>query len=250
MKKYTCIIVDDEILARELMANHIAKIPYLEIIASCPDAISAKLALQQLQPDILFLDINMPELTGIELLRMLHKRPATIITTAYSEHSVEGYELEVLDYILKPIEFDRFFKAVAKAVEWIDYRRKSYNEPAPANINELAIPYFFVKADYKIIKVIFDEILFIEALQKYVRIQTKTERIISLMSMSHLEDILPAGLFFRIHRSYIINLDKIDSIEGNIIHIQKHELPLSKAQRESFLELLRSRTFGEHKPNW
>ena len=120
MKKHTCIIVDDETLAQELLARHLAKIPQLELVATCPNAIEAKFALEKHQPDILLLDINMPNLTGLELLRMLKRRPATILTTAYSEHALEGYELDVLDYLLKPIEFERFFKAVSKAIEWLE----------------------------------------------------------------------------------------------------------------------------------
>ena len=244
MKKFRCIVVDDEVLARELIAAHVAKIPYLEIVAGCSDAISAKLALQEHEPDILFLDINMPALTGIELLRMLPKHPATIITTAHSEHSLEGYELDVVDYILKPIEFDRLFKAVSKATEWIGQQGKNVNE---VNVNELekqASNYFFVKSDYKIIKVVFDEILFIEALEKYVRINTATERIISLMSMSQLDSVLPRDKFYRIHRSYIVNLDKINAIEGNTIHIAKQQLPISRNQRDEFQVWVKKKGLG------
>ncbi len=233
MKKYTCIIVDDEILARELIVSHLAKISEIEILAQCANAIEAKFALEKHQPDLLFLDISMPNLTGIELLRMLKKRPATILTTAYSEYALEGYELDVLDYLLKPIEFERFFKAVSKAIDWLE-REKGLDNQIVAN-QKPKEEYFFVKADYKIVKVYFKDILFIEALQKYVRIHTLQERVVTLMSMSHLEESLPAAQFIRIHRSHIINLDKIESIEGNIVHIGKHQLPISKGQREAFL---------------
>lgn len=250
MKRYTCIVVDDETLARELLCSHIKKIPQLQLLQTCHNAIDAKFAIDQHKPDILFLDINMPNLSGIELLKMLPQQPATILTTAHDAYAIESYEFQVLDYLLKPIEFERFFKAVNKAIEW-HLRTKGFDikiENTTVQIN--SADHFYVKSDNKILKVVFDEILFIEALQKYVRIQTNTERIITLMSMSQLEEILPPDLFFRIHRSYIINTAKIDSIEGNMIHIQKHELPLSKAQRESFLELLRSKTIGGHKLNW
>jgi two-component system, LytTR family, response regulator len=240
MKKYTCIIVDDETLARELLMGHIAKIPHLETLATCASAIEAKFALEQHQPDILFLDIQMPNLTGLEFLRMLKKRPATILTTAYSEHALEGYELDVLDYLLKPIEFERFFKAVSKAVDWLDRGQAVVSQPVVTQ-ETIALPtYFFVKSDYKIVKVVFDEILFIEALQKYVRIHTATGRVVTLMSMSQLEEALPHGKFARIHRSHIVNLEKIDSIEGNQVHLGKHQLPISKGQREQFLERVRN----------
>ncbi len=236
MKKYTCIIADDETLARELLAAHVAKIPNLEIVATCPNAIEAKFALEKHQPDLLFLDIQMPNLSGLELLRMLKRRPATILTTAFSEHALESYELDVLDYLLKPIEFERFFKAVSKAVDWLDRGQIVPKNEAAAAPTEPPPDYFFVKSDHKIVKVVFSEILFIEALQKYVRIHTARQRIVTLMGMSQLEEILPAGQFVRIHRSSIVNLEKIDSIEGNLVHIEKHQLAISKGQREDFMK--------------
>ena len=224
MKKYTCIIVDDEVLARELIAAHIAKIPNIEILADCADAISAKLALQQHEPDILFLDIQMPNLSGIELLRMLQKKPATIITTAHQEHLLEGYELDVIDYILKPIEFERFFKAASKAMEWVSYRNNNIGQSYTNVSTEKAANYFFVKSDYKTIKIVFDEILFIEALEKYVKIHSSSAPVMTLMSISQLETLLPPDKFVRIHRSYIVNMDKVDSIEANMVNIGKHQL--------------------------
>lgn len=241
MKKYTCIIADDEILARELLTSHIAKIPYLELKAMCPNAITAKLAIQEHHPDILFLDIHMPDLTGIDLLRMLQKRPVTIITTAHAEHSLEGYELDVLDYLLKPIEFERFFKATNKAMEWISRGERKTTQPLVPASPEPTEAYFFVKSDYKIIKVVFDEILFIEALQKYVRICTVAEKIMTLMSMSQLMEKLPPSKFVRIHRSYIVNLEKINSIEGNMVNIGKNQLTVSRGQREAFLEWIKKK---------
>jgi two-component system LytT family response regulator len=241
MKKYTCIIVDDETLARELITSHMSKVPNVEIVATCSNAIEAKFALERLQPDILLLDIQMPNLSGLELLRMLKKQPATILTTAYSEHALEGYELDVLDYLLKPIEFDRFFKAISKAMEWLDRGRIMF---APALVEETIMPqvdYFFVKSDYKLVKVVFAEVLFIEALQKYVRIHTTQQRIVTLMSISRLEEILPKGQFVRIHRSYIVKLDNIDSIDGRSARIGTHELPVSKAKRALLLEWVRNK---------
>ena len=240
---YTCIIVDDETLARELIASHIAKIPNLEILAECANTNEAKFALEKYQPDILFLDIQMPHLNGLEFLRMLEKRPCTILTTAFSEHAFEGYELDVLDYLLKPIEFERFFKAVSKVIAWIgqvstDPQSISLVEPecSPAE-------YFFVKSDYKLVKVLFDEILYVEALQKYVRIHTTHQRIVTLISMNQLEAILPKVQFVRIHRSFILNLDKIDRIEGNVVKVEKHILPISKGQKEAFLKLVRKKGY-------
>ncbi len=249
MKKYTCIVVDDESLARQLLAVHLAKIPNLELVASCADAVEARFVLQQHQPDILFLDIQMPDLTGFELLKMLTKRPATILTTAFSEYALEGFELDVLDYLLKPIEFERFFKAVSKAVDWIDRGQTLVAQTlvpptlAPVEANQKA-DYFFVKSDYKIVKVIFADILYIEALQKYVRIHTPTERIVTLISMSQLDKMLETDQFYRIHRSFIINLEKIEHIEGHQVRIGKANLPVSKGQWEAFLEKIRKKGLG------
>jgi DNA-binding LytR/AlgR family response regulator len=243
MKKYTCIIVDDETLARELIVSHIAKIPDLEVLATCTNAIEAKFAIEKLQPDMLFLDISMPNLTGLDLLRMMKKRPATILTTAYSEHALEGYELDVLDYLLKPIEFERFFKAVSKAIDWINRGQSPEQQEITIHttIAEPQAEYFFVKSDYKMVKVVFKEIIFVEALQKYVRIHTVNQRVVTLMSMSQLEELLPSEHFFRIHRSHIINIDKVDSIEGNLVHITKHQLPISKGQREDFMDWVKKK---------
>ncbi|MEK7253622.1 MAG: LytTR family DNA-binding domain-containing protein, partial [Bacteroidota bacterium] len=165
------------------------------------------------------------------------------------EHALEGYELDVLDYLLKPIEFERFFKAACKAIEWLERGREIAlpnvgSVQNPADVEAHVPTYFFVKSDYKIVKMVFDEILFIEALQKYVRIHSATERVVTLMSMSQLEEALPAGQFVRIHRSYIVNLEKISSVEGNMVNIGKLHLPLSKGQREAFFEKIRGKGLG------
>lgn len=242
MKKYTCIIADDEALARELLASHLSKIPNFEIIANCGSAVEARFALQKHQPDLLFLDIQMPDLTGIELLRMLPKRPATILTTAFSEHALEGYELDVLDYLLKPIEFERFFKAVSKATDWLERGQVNENQTIAATPLPTRDPYFFVKSDSKILKVMFEDILFVEALQKYVRIHTTSERIVSLMGMGQLEAALPTEQFFRCHRSFILNLEKIERIEGHEALVGKHRLPVSKGQWDSFLAKIKEKS--------
>jgi two-component system, LytTR family, response regulator len=248
MKRYTCIIVDDEQLARELIASHISKIGYLDVVATCSNAIEAKQALEIHNPDVLFLDIHMPNLTGLQLLKMLKKQPATIITTAHAEFAIEGFELDVIDYLLKPIVFERFFKAVTKVVDWIErgqdkFQTSSSNNPVSV-VDKTQDDYFFVKSDYKIIKIAYDDILFIEALQKYVQIYTNQQRIVTLLSMSQLVETLPQSQFIRVHRSYIINLDKIENIDGNMIKISKHNIPISKSQREDFLKEIQKKGKG------
>jgi len=229
---YKCLLVDDESLAQELLAAYIAKIPYLELVQKCSTAIEAQIALQQHDIDILFLDIEMPELTGIDFLRSLSKKPATIFTTAYANYALEAFDLDVVDYLLKPIEFSRFFKAVTKAIQRIG------GENISALPTEEKTNYFFVKADYKTVKVNHEDVLFIESHQKYICIYTTKQKIITLLSLSNIMQHLPSQQFVRVHRSYIINIDKIDSIEGNMIHINKHELPISKGQKEAFFALI------------
>jgi DNA-binding LytR/AlgR family response regulator len=246
MNSFTCIIVDDEPLARQTLISYVEKIPYLEVIATCQNAIEAKLAIQENNPDILFIDIQMPHLTGIELLKMLKHKPATVLTTAYTEYAIESYELEVIDYLLKPIEFERFFKATNKCMEWLS-KTKDWPKPQinvlshTPELSEAKANYLFVKADYKLVKIVFDEIIYIEALQKYVRIHTIKERIITLISMSELESMLPSNQFCRIHRSHIINIKMVENIDGYMVSLGKVSLPISRGKRESFLELLKGK---------
>ncbi len=240
MRQYSCIIVDDEILAQELLMHHISKIPQLNVVQCCHNAIDAKFAIEKQVPDLLFLDINMPSLSGIDLLKILRTRPATILTTAYSEYALESYELDVIDYLLKPIEFERFFKAINKSLDYINRGRpiendeKMHVENNKTPDSNVKIDFIIVKADYKNVKIMLDDILYIEAMQKYVRIHTSASRFVTLMSMSQLEDILPSENFARTHRSFIVNLSKINSIQGNDLNIGNVALPISKGQMEDF----------------
>lgn len=242
MQQYKCLIADDERLARELLEGHISKIPYLELVAVCDNAIEALQVLQTQKNDILLLDIQMPNLSGLELLRMLKNPPATILTTAYSEYALDSYELDVVDYLVKPIEFERFLKAISKAVFFL---KKEQTIPHILPLQQAeAVPendYFFIKADYKIVKVAFDEVLFIEGVQKYIRIHTPTEKHITLLALSKVLEALPPKKFIRIHRSYIVNIDKIDSIEGNMLHLGKQTIPISKGQKDNLMELVRQK---------
>lgn len=245
MQKYTCLIVDDEKLAQELLESYVQKLPNLEVVACCSTAMEAMVYLTQQAIDLLFLDIEMPDLSGLDFLRSLKKTPATILTTAYSEYALEGFELSVVDYLLKPIEFERFFRAVTKAISGLQKASPMpmlIPTPVPTSTNETPpSDYFFVKADNKIVRVVFDDILFIEALQKYIRIHTAEKRIVTLISLSKIQEDLPERQFIRIHRSYIINIDKIDNIEGNMVRMGKHKLPISKGQREVFMEKIREK---------
>lgn len=250
MNTFTTVIADDEKLARELLASYVSKIPDLQVVATCSNAIEARFALQKYKPDILFLDIQMPDLTGLELLRMLPEMPATILTTAYADYAIESFEMDVIDYLLKPIEFERFFKSVSKAIDRIEKDRLSTTPataPQALTASQDQKPtgeYIFVKSDYKIVKISIAEILYIEALQKYVRIHLPNDRVVTLISMSQLEEILPPNRFYRIHRSFIINMDKIEHIEGHQVRIGQANLQVSKGQWESFISVVRTMGVG------
>jgi len=240
MSTFKVLIVDDEPLARKLLNEHASKIPQLEVVGQCKTALEAQMVLQSQQVDILLLDIQMPDLTGLEFLRTLRNRPATILTTAYAEYAVNAYDLEVVDYLLKPIVFERFFRAVSRAMG----RNAPPSEAATPYVSPIqaesqpARQSLFVKTDQRLVQVNYADIRYIEGLREYVRIHTRQDQLIVLQSLSRLMDALPTEQFARIHRSYIINLSHIDSIVGNTVYIGEAELPISKGQKEAFLNLI------------
>lgn len=232
--KMKCLIVDDENIARKILSDYVSKVPELELVATCSSALQALNHIKNDHIDILFLDIQMPDLTGLDFLKILPNQPATILTTAYSEYAVQSYELDVAGYLLKPIDFEKFYKAVAKVISskepTID---RTVNVASPQQTDKL-----FIKADNKIIKVVFDEIIVINGDGPYVKIFTTDGRkIMSLQSMHKLEELLPKN-FYRIHRSHIVNIDHIDSIDGNTVKLKEHTAVLSKNKRDEFLKLI------------
>ncbi len=242
----TCLIVDDESLARRLLTDYVRKIPALELAGTCASALEAQAFMQEKPVDVLLLDIQMPDLTGIGLLQSLSQTrqpgPVTILTTAYADYALQGYELSVTDYLLKPISFERFFQAITKTLDFLTYR-KTVSQP----VNTHAIPpktsadYLFVKVDYRIQKVRYADILFVEAYGEYVRIHTETETLLTLLSLSRLAESLPPDTFVRVHRSYLINLTHLDSLQGNTLYIGRQQIPLSKSYRESLTQLINQR---------
>ena len=224
--KYTCLIVDDEQLARQLMAEYVSKVPTLELVGSCKNPLEAMSVLKEKQVDILFLDIQMPELTGVEFLKTMQHKPATIFTTAYSEYALDGYQLDVLDYLVKPFPFDRFLQAVNKASNFIDLQKQAQGQ-SPIGEN-----YVLLHADHKIYKVFYDEIEYIEGLKEYVSYYTNGRRIIVLQSLKSIEQNLPADQFIRIHRSYIVPIKKIKTLDGNQVQIGEKLLPIGRSYKE------------------
>ncbi|HEY4336779.1 MAG TPA: LytTR family DNA-binding domain-containing protein [Puia sp.] len=221
-----CIITDDEPFARKGLQGYIGQIDFLDLRGTCETAIELNSLLKREPVDLLFLDIEMPYLTGIEFLKQLAAPPRVIFTTAYEKYALQGFELEVLDYLLKPISFDRFLKAANKAFDYF------HQQQTPSAIED----YIFVKADSRLEKIFFADILFAEALENYVAIYTREKKIITHLTLKMLQEKLPAAAFVQPHKSYLVSIDKINSIEGNILHIAQYQVPISKYQKEEIME--------------
>lgn len=232
-----CMIVDDEQLARTLLEEYIKKLPQLELAAVCKNPLEAMEVLQQEEVDLMFLDIQMPELTGVEFLKSMRVKPVVVFTTAYSEYALEGYQLDVIDYLVKPFPFERFVKAVDKASEFIRLKKLDEAE-RPAQVMD---DYIVVHADHKIYKIKLIDIKYIEGLKEYVSYFTEGKRIIALESLKKLEEILPPDRFMRVHRSYIVPIDRIKIMEGNQLEIGGKMIPVGRSYREEVLK----RIFGE-----
>lgn len=234
------IIVDDEPLAQDVLETYIEKIPELNLIQKCNNAFEANDALKKNDIDLMFLDIQMPQLTGTDFLRSLSKPPVVIFTTAYSNYAVDGFELNAIDYLLKPISMDRFLKAANKAIEQIALQRGGGNTPSAGS--EPDADFTFVKADKKLVKVTFSDVIYIEGLKDYVIIRQTNGRIVTLQTMKSLEQKLPDQIFKRIHRSYIVNLTRIEALVGNMVEVtekgQAKHLPVGKNYRDDLLKLI------------
>ncbi len=232
--KLKCVVVDDEPLARDLIVSYVLSTPELELIAECSNALEAQSYVQSGELDLLFLDIEMPLISGMDFLRSMKNPPKVIITTAYSEYAVQGFEQNVLDYLVKPISFDRFYRAVSRAFPDIPDTPVVDKSQEVAKDNE----YLFVKANNRIHRVRFNDILFVEGANEYLKIHTASQKFMALLSLSKLFDSLPQGEFIRTHRSFIVHINKIDSIEGNTINIGDHQIPISKGKKEEFNQML------------
>jgi two-component system, LytTR family, response regulator len=225
-----CIAVDDEPLALALLQDNIRQVPDLELIASCTTAMEALGVLNRIEVGLIFLDIQMPGLTGLQLLQSLSVRPMVILITAYEKYALEGFNLDVIDYLLKPVPFERFLKACNKAIDFYKLKNNSFPETSGHP------DYFFVHAEYGLVKIIYSEIRVIEGLKDYLKIhQSESKPLIIRMSMKSIEEKLPAGKFFRIHKSYIIAMTSITSIRRNSVFLGELELPLSDMYKDELL---------------
>lgn len=227
-----CIIVDDEPIARKGIRSLVARIPELELMEMFNNASSAATYLTSHPVDLVFLDVQMPGITGIEFARNISKDTLIIFTTAYTEYALDSYEVDAVDYLVKPIEFERFQKAVNKAINYHALLVTGEKE----NIEEVENDYLFVKSERRYFKVNFEDILFIEGLKDYVILQLKDQRIITKMTLKAMQEQLPASLFFRINKSYIINTRHITSFDNNDVTIRSHEIAIGNSYRDDFFE--------------
>jgi two-component system, LytTR family, response regulator len=232
-----CIIVDDEIHARKVLEKYIQDIPHLELVKSCKNALEAMDVLRNQEVDAMFLDINMPKLTGLNFLESLKNPPIVVITTAYREYAVDAYELDVIDYLHKPIPFPRFIKAISKIEEKLQIRSNSLITSQEKSTDTI-LDFIFIKADKKTIKLNFKDIKYIEGLGDYIKIHTKSKTIISKLTIKKMEELLPENDFPRVHKSFIVSLNLIDSIEGNQIEIDNQKLPIGQMYRQNFMNLI------------
>lgn len=224
MKKISCIITDDEPVARKGLQGYVEKVSFLQLAGVCEDAIQLNSFLKQQPVQLIFLDIEMPYITGLAFLKNSTHPPKVIFTTAYEQYAIKGYELDVLDYLLKPISFDRFLKAANKAFDYFQPKEISDND------------HIFIKVNSKLEKVKFDDILFAEAMENYVAIYTRRQKLITHITLKGLQEKLPVHAFIQPHKSYIINVQAVQSIEGYMLHIDKYQVPMSKYQKEEVME--------------
>jgi len=226
------LVVDDEPLARELMEDNVSKVPFLKLVGSCSNGIEAFAAIHEKQVDLVLLDIQMPGLTGIQFLQSIKKPLLSIFITAYEKYALDGYSLDVVDYLLKPVSFERFLKAVTKANEIFQFRK--------TGVAKHAADFIFVQADYNLVKIPLNEVSHIEGLKDYVKIHltTSTRPVITRMSMKSLEELLSSEKFMRVHKSFIISIDKIISVRKGRIKIGIAEVPLSDSYSEKFYQVI------------
>ena len=233
-----CLAVDDEAYASDIIAAFINKTPFLELIGTTTNAFEALAMVQEGKVDLVFLDIQMPELTGIQFLKICGDKCKVILTTAYPEYALDGFDLDVVDYLLKPISYERFYKAASKAQQIIEPAvNQEINVASPVQSKE----FIFIKGDTKnkFIKVNYHDILYIEGLKNYVSVYTATQRIITYQALRELETQLPHPPFYRVHKSYIISLEKIKMIDGNTLFINDQSIPIGETYKEEFFKIVR-----------
>ena len=231
-----CLIIDDEPLARELLESYVAKIGELKLVKSCNNALDAFSLLQDRQIDLIFLDIEMPQITGIELLRSLKDKPRVILTTAYRDYAFEAYDLDVVDYMLKPVSFDRFLRGIGKIKQLKQY--SPAEDAALSAVSSFEDAYLYLKENREMVKVFLRDILYIESLRDYVRVKMANREVITYQKISYLEQKLPQNKFLRIHRSFMVSLDKVNSFTPTSVRVHTIEIPIGRNYKNSTLKVL------------
>jgi DNA-binding LytR/AlgR family response regulator len=240
MREIKCIIVDDEPLALDLMEKYVKKTPFLKLVARCKSAFEAMEVIKNQPVDLVFLDIQMPELSGIDFSRMIQHGPKVIFTTAFENYAIEGYKVDALDYLLKPFNYDEFLRAANKAVAWFDFLEKNKKDPAvsPDSI--------YIRSEYKLLKIYLNDIIYIEGLKDYAKFFLKGQErpVLSLMSLKKLEQNLPEDKFMRVHRSFIVNMDHIEAIERGDLIVGEKKIPVAEGYKETLQAFLNKRFLG------
>lgn len=245
-----CVIVDDEPLAREGLSSYVREVDFLHLAATCENPLQLLDLLDHTPVDLIFLDIQMPKMNGLDFLKLAQKTPMVIITTAFPSYALEGFQLDVLDYLLKPITFERFFKAARKARDYHRLLMKpatGEQNKAEQNKTEKQEDYFFIKCGSKYEKIPLEDILYVEGMQNYVNIYTTKGKYLTILSLKSLEENLSGQSFIRVHKSYIVSIGKIDSIEGNEICIQSSKIPISRNYREKVMDQVITNRLWEKK---
>ncbi|QEC69642.1 response regulator transcription factor [Panacibacter ginsenosidivorans] len=238
-KRIVCLAVDDEPPALQVIEKYITAIPSLQLVASCSNAVEALTVLQNTHVDLMFLDIQMPHIFGTDFMRTLSNPPKVIFTTAFRKYAVDGFELDAVDYLLKPISFERFLKAVNKVMRLNISTVEDSSKISLAGKENLEDSFIYLRADRKNIKLLLNDILFVESLKDYIKVITKDKTIIAKQSISSFEESLPADKFIRVHRSFIIAVNKIDSFNQELVQISKYEIPISRSYRHEFEKALK-----------
>jgi len=247
IKKIKCLVIDDEQPARDILKKHLDGVESLELSGSCNNAVEALSFLQSTSVDLLFLDIQMPHILGTNFIRTLKNPPKVIFTTAYRKYAIEGFELDAVDFLLKPISFDRFLKAVNKVLQLnLQSNITEASQAEKEKEKEQAQPFLYFRSDRKMVKVLFNDILYIEGLRDYIRIFTTSKTIVTKHLLASLQEMLPADAFLRIHRSYIVSINKIDSYDADTIEISKKELPIGRLFKHDVNKLLSTSSLYYH----
>ena len=231
----SCIIIDDEPLARKGLTEYIADVDFLDLLAAYDNPLKAEEQISRGEVHLLFLDIQMPKISGLDFLKSLKQAPPVIFTTAFPQYALDGFELNALDYLVKPVSFERFLKAALRAKEYYEVRQLNHAGHSDFEING---DYFFIKADNKLVKIFYDQVLFVEALQNYVVIHTAGKKYLTYLTFKSVEEYLPVNRFIKVHKSFIISATKIDSIEGNEIRIGANQIPISRNLKEEVMNRL------------